>query len=191
MVKARRGRSMLADEPCKPRASMRAPEVVHECACRLLARDRIEVAKLEAAIAALIKADAASSRSASSHRECAGPLGKTSFRRPSSRATPELGSGERRDRLRPCRGWLLTVTNSSGQRRGDRYIKGGPPSRYRDRSTWPGVGASTGTAPSSKPSMVACRQGKGAEGRATACMRKLICILTLIARQKHGRNRYH
>ena len=165
-----------------------APEVVQKMQARLLKKIASEVAKLEAAIAALVKAHAAFCRARRDHRERAGAW-QDHVRR------TDRGDAGTRPGERQYRRGLVGVApydDDSGQRRGDRHIKGGR-RKVRNLFYMACLGAATRHNPVLKAfydRLIA--KGKEPKVALTACMRKLICILnTMIARrQKWDATRY-
>ena len=86
---------------CKTGASMPAPEVVQKMQARLSKKIALELARLEAAIAAMIKATRAFCRARRDHRERAGTW-RDHLRRP-DRGDAGTGPGEQQGRRRLAR----------------------------------------------------------------------------------------
>lgn len=170
------------------RSEHSAPTVVQKMQARLLKNIALEVAKLEAAIAALIKASAHFTELAEiiesvpglGEITCAGLIA----------AMPELGQVSNETAAA-----LLGVApydEDSGKRRGDRHIQGGR-RKVRNLFYMACMGAATRHNPVLKAfydRLIA--KGKEPKVALTACMRKLIVILNvMIARgEKWDATRY-
>jgi transposase len=164
-----------------------APEVVEKMQARLLKTIALEVAKLEAAITAMIKATPHLAELAEIIESVPG-LGKITSAGLVA-AMPELGQVS--NHIAAALLGVAPYDDDSGQRRGDRHIKGG---RRKVRNLF--YMACLGAATRHNPMLKAFYDRLIAKGKApkvalTACMRKLICILnTMIARrQKWDANR--
>lgn len=180
IVRARQGLLDLQTS-LQNRSKHAAPDVVQKMQARLLKQIAGEVAKLEAAIAAMIKATPHLAELAEIIESVPG-LGKVSSAGLIA-AMPELGQVSNE-----AAAALLGVApydDDSGQRRGDRHIKGG---RRKVRNLF--YMACLGAATRHNPVIKAfydrlINKGKEPKVALTACMRKLICILnTMIARRE-------
>lgn len=170
------------------RSEHAAPEAVQKMQVRLLKRIAGEVAKLEAAIAALIKATPHLAELAEIIESVPG-LGKTTSAGLTA-AMPELGQVS--NKVAAALLGAAPYDDDSGQRRGERHIKGGR-RKVRNLFYMACLGAATRHNPVLKAfydRLIA--KGKKPKVALTACMRKLICILnTMIARrQKWDAARY-
>jgi len=183
LVKIVNARQALLDlqTSLRNRSEHSAPNVVQKMQVRLLKNIALEVAKLEAAITALIKATAHFAKLAEiiesvpglGEITCAGLLA----------AMPELGQVNNKTAAA-----LLGVApydQDSGKRRGDRHIQGGR-RKVRNLFYMACMGAATRHNPVLKAfydRLIA--KGKEPKVALTACMRKLIVILNvMIARGK-------
>ena len=190
LVKIVNARQALLDlqTSLRNRSEHSAPNVVQKMQGRLLKNIALEVAKLEAAITALIKATAHFAKLAEiiesvpglGEITCAGLIA----------AMPELGQVNNKTAAA-----LLGVApydQDSGKRRGDRHIQGGR-RKVRNLFYMACMGAATRHNPVLKPfydRLIA--KGKEPKVALTACMRKLIVILNvMIARgEKWDATRY-
>jgi transposase len=190
LVKIVNARQALLDlqTSLRNRSEHSAPNVVQKMQVRLLKNIALEVAKLEAAITALIKATAHFAKLAEiiesvpglGEITCAGLIA----------AMPELGQVNNKTAAA-----LLGVApydQDSGKRRGDRHIQGGR-RKVRNLFYMACMGAATRHNPVLKPfydRLIA--KGKEPKVALTACMRKLIVILNvMIARgEKWDATRY-
>jgi len=191
LVKIVNARQALLDlqTSLRNRSEHSAPNVVQKMQGRLLKNIALEVAKLEAAITALIKATAHFAKLAEiiesvpglGEITCAGLIA----------AMPELGQVNNKTAAA-----LLGVApydQDSGKRRGDRHIQGGR-RKVRNLFYMACMGAATRHNPVLKPfydRLIA--KGKEPKVALTACMRKLIVILNvMIARgEKWDATRYN
>jgi len=170
------------------RSEHAAPDVVQKMHARLLKNIALEVAKLEAAIAALIKATAHFTELAEIIESVPG-LGEITSAGLIA-AMPELGQVSHKTAAA-----LLGVApydEDSGKRRGDRHIQGGR-RKVRNLFYMACMGAATRHNPVLKDfydRLIA--KGKEPKVALTACMRKLIVILNvMIARhEKWDATRY-
>jgi transposase len=165
-----------------------APEVVQKMQGRLLKKIALELAGLEAAIAAMIKATAHFAELAEIIESVPGLGGITAAGLIA--AMPELGQVS--NKIAAALLGTAPYDNDSGRRRGERHIKGG---RRRVRNLF--YMACLGAATRHNPMLKAFYQrllAKGKEKKVAlvACMRKLIVILnTMIARrEKWDASRY-
>ena len=165
-----------------------APEVVQKMQGRLLKKIALELAGLEAAIAAMIKATAHFAELAEIIESVPG-LGEITAAGLIA-AMPELGQVS--NKIAAALLGTAPYDNDSGRRRGERHIKGG---RRRVRNLF--YMACLGAATRHNPMLKAFYQrllAKGKEKKVAlvACMRKLIVILnTMIARgEKWDASRY-
>ena len=170
------------------RSEHAAPDVVQKMQARVLKNIAREVAKLEVAIAAMIKATPHLAELAEIIESVPG-LGKTTSAGLIA-AMPELGQVS--DNIAAALLGVAPYDDDSGQRRGDRHIKGGR-RKVRNLFYMACLGAATQHNPVLKAfydRLVA--KGKEKKVALTACMRKLIGILnTMIARrQKWDSTRY-
>ncbi len=170
------------------RSEQSTPDVVQNMQVRLLKKIADEVAKLEAAITALIKATAHFAELAEIIESVPG-IGKITCAGLIA-AMPELGQVG--DEIAAALLGVAPYDDDSGRRRGQRHIKGG---RRRIRNLF--YMACLGAATQHNPVLKAfygrlIANGKKPMVALTACMRKLICILnTMIARrQKWDPTRY-
>ena len=165
-----------------------APGQVRKAHARVLKSLAAEIEKLEATIAAKIKATADFAERAEIIESVPGFAETTSANLVA--AMPELGHVS--DRIAAALIGLAPYDDDSGQRRGERHIKGGR--RWiRNAIYMPCLGAATQNNPVIKAfydRLIA--KGKAPKVALVACMRKLIIILnTLIARrQKWDPRRY-
>jgi transposase len=164
------------------------PDVVQKMQARLLKEIASQVAKLEAAIAAQVKATPHFVELAEIIESVPG-LGKVASAGLIA-AMPELGQVS--DNIAAALLGVAPYDDDSGQRRGNRHIKGG---RRKVRNVF--YMACLGAATQHNPVLKAfydrlVAKGKEKKVALTACMRKLICILnTMIARhQKWDASRY-
>jgi transposase len=188
IVKARQGLLELQTS-LQNKGEHAAPEVVQNMQARLLKKIVLEVAKLEAAIAALIKATPHLAELVEIIESVPG-LGKITSAGLVA-AMPELGQVS--NKIVAALLGVAPYDDDSGQRRGDRHIKGGR-RKVRNLFYMACLGASTRHNPVLKAfygRLIA--KGKEPKVALTACMRKLICILnTMIARrEKWDATRYH
>ncbi|HEY6920053.1 MAG TPA: IS110 family transposase [Methyloceanibacter sp.] len=170
------------------RSEHATPDVVQKMQARLLKKIAGEVAKLEAAIAVLVKATPHLAEFAEIIESVPG-LGKVSSAGLVA-AMPELGQVS--NKVAAALLGVAPYDDDSGQRRGDRHIKGG---RRKVRNLF--YMACLGAATRHNPVIKAfydrlIDKGKAKKVALTACMRKLIGILnTMIARrQKWDASRY-
>ena len=164
------------------------PDVVRKMQARLLKKIALEMAKLEAAIAAMIKATAHFTELAEIIESVPGLGGATSAGLIA--AMPELGQVSNK-----AAAALLGVApydDDSGKRRGERQIKGG---RRKVRNLF--YMACLGAATQHNPMLKAfygrlIAKGKEKKVALVACMRKLIVILNIMIarREKWDANRY-
>jgi len=163
------------------RSEHSAPDVVQKTQARLLKRIALEVAKLEAAITAMIKAAPRFAELAEIIESVPG-LGKVTSAALIA-AMPELGQVS--NNIATALLGVAPYDDDSGQRRGDRHIKGGR-RKVRNLFYMACLGAATRHNPVLKAfydRLIA--KGKEPKVALTACMRKLICILnTMIARRE-------
>lgn len=164
------------------------PDVVRKMQARLLKEIASQIAKLEAAIAAQVKATPHFVELAEIIESVPG-LGKAASAGLIA-AMPELGQVS--DNIAAALLGVAPYDDDSGKRRGNRHIKGGR-RKVRNVFYMACVGAATQHNPMLKAfydRLVA--KGKEKKVALTACMRKLICILnTMIARrQKWDASRY-
>jgi transposase len=164
------------------------PDVVRKMQARLLKRIAAEVAELETAIMALLKTTPHFVELAEIIESVPG-LGKGTSASLIA-AMPELGQVN--DNIAAALLGVAPYDDDSGQRRGNRHIKGG---RRKVRNVF--YMACVGAATQHNPVLKAfydrlIAKGKEKKVALTACMRKLICILnTMIARrQKWDAARY-
>jgi transposase len=165
-----------------------APEVVQKMQGRLLKKIALELAGLEAAIAAMIKATAHFAELAEIIESVPG-LGEITAAGLIA-AMPELGQVS--NKIAAALLGTAPYDNDSGRRRGERHIKGG---RRRVRNLF--YMACLGAATRHNPMLKAFYQrllAKGKEKKVAlvACMRKLIVILNIMIarRQKWDPSRY-
>jgi transposase len=170
------------------RSEHATPDVVQKMQARLLKQIALEVAKLEAAIAALIKATAHLAELAEIIESVPG-LGKITSAGLVA-TMPELGQVS--NQIAAALLGVAPYDDDSGQRRGDRHIRGG---RRKIRNLF--YMACLGAATRHNPVLKAfydrlIDKGKEPKVALTAGMRKLIGILnTMIARrQKWDATRY-
>ena len=165
-----------------------APEVVQKMQGRLLKKIALELAGLEAAIAAMIKATPHFAELAEIIESVPGLGGITAAGLIA--AMPELGQVS--NKIAAALLGAAPYDDDSGRRRGERHIKGGR--RWiRNAIYMPCLGAATQNNPVAKAfyrRLIA--KGKEPKVALVACMRKLICILNvMIARhQKWDTARY-
>ncbi|MEH2503280.1 transposase [Bradyrhizobium sp. AZCC 1578] len=162
------------------RSEHATPDVVQKMQARLLKKIASEVAKLEVAIAAMVKAHFTE---LAEIIESVPGLGKTTSAGLIA-AMPELGQVSN-EVAAALLGGVAPDDDDSGQRRGDRHIKGGR-RKVRNLFYMACLGAATRHNPVLKAfydRLIA--KGKEPKVALTACMRKLICILnTMIARRQ-------
>ena len=164
------------------------PEPVQKSHARLLKAIAVELAKLEAAIAAMIKATPHFAERAEIIESVPGIAGTTSAGLIA--AMPELGQVSN-EAISALLG-VAPYDDDSGKRRGERQIKGGR-RKVRNLFYMACLGAATRHNPVLKAfyrRLIA--KGKKAKVALVACMRKLIVILNImIARgEKWDANRY-
>jgi transposase len=158
-----------------------APEVVRKMQARLLKKIALEVAKLEAAIAAMIKATAHFAELAEIIESVPG-LGRITSAGLIA-AMPELGLVS--NKVAAALLGVAPYDDDSGKRRGERQIKGG---RRKVRNLF--YMACLGAATRHNPVLNAfyrrlIAKGKEKKVALVACMRKLIAILnTMIVRRR-------
>ena len=170
------------------RSEHAAPEPVQKMQARLLKKIALEVAKLEAAIATLIKTTAHFAELAEIIESVPG-LGSTTSAGLIA-AMPELGQAS--NKVAAALLGVAPYDDDSGKRRGERQIKGGR-RKVRNLFYMACLGASTRHNPALKAFYRRLRaKGKLPKVALVACMRKLIVILnTMIARrQKWDPSRY-
>ncbi len=183
LVQIVRARQSLLDlqTSLQNRGEHAAPEVVQKMQARLLKTIALEVAKLEAAITAMIKATPHLAELAEIIESVPG-LGKITSAGLVA-AMPELGQVS--NNIAAALLGVAPYDDDSGQRRGDRHIKGGR-RKVRNLFYMACLGAATRHNPMLKAfydRLIA--KGKEPKVALTACMRKLICILnTMIARRQ-------
>jgi transposase len=180
IVKARQG-LLDMQTSLQNKGEHAAPEVVQNMQARLLKKIVLEVAKLEAAIAALIKGTPHLAELVEIIESVPG-LGKITSAGLVA-AMPELGQVS--NNIVAALLGVAPYDDDSGQRRGDRHIKGGR-RKVRNLFYMACLGAATRHNPVLKAfydRLIA--KGKEPKVALTACMRKLICILnTMIARRE-------
>src|ERR1700686_282811 len=186
MVNARRGlldiRTMLSNK-----GEQDVPEPVQKSHARLLKTVAVELARLEAAITALVKATPHFAKRAEIIESVPGLAATTA---PGLiAATPELGEGSH-EAIAALLG-VAPYDDDSGKRQGERQIKGGR-RKVRNLFYMASLGAATRHNSMLKTfyhRLIA--KGKKAKVALVACMRKLIVILnTMIARgEKWDANR--
>ena len=163
------------------RSEHAAPDVVQKMQARLLKKIALEVAELEAAITAMIRATPHFAELAEIIESVPG-LGKTTSAGLIA-SMPELGQVS--DKVAAALLGVAPYDDDSGKRRGERQIKGG---RRKVRNLF--YMACLGAATRHNPVLKAfynrlIDKGKEPKVALTACMRKLIVILnTLIARRQ-------
>ena len=152
LVQIVRARQSLLDlqTSLQNRGEHAAPEVVQKMQARLLKTIALEVAKLEAAITAMIKATPHLAELAEIIESVPG-LGKITSAGLVA-AMPELGQVS--NNIAAALLGVAPYDDDSGQRRGDRHIKGGR-RKVRNLSTWLVSGPRHATTPCSRPSMIA------------------------------------
>ena len=179
IVNARQGLLELQTEPAKQGRAVHTGSRA-EYAGAAAEEDRLEVAKLEAAIAALIKATPHLAELAEIIESVPG-LGKITSAGLIA-AMPELGQVS--NKIVAALLGVAPYDDDSGQRRGERHIKGGR-RKVRNLFYMACLGAATRHNPVLKAfygRLIA--KGKEPKVALTACMRKLIVILnTMIARR--------
>jgi len=165
-----------------------APEVVQKMQARLLKTIALEVAKLEAAITAMIKATPHFAELAEIIESVPG-LGETTSAGLIA-AMPELGQVS--NNIAAALLGVAPYDDDSGQRQGGRHIKGG---RRKVRNLF--YMACLGAATRHNPVLKAfydrlIDKGKEPKVALTACMRKLIVIVNIMIarRQKWDATRY-
>jgi len=187
MVNARQGlldiKTMLSNK-----GEHDVPELVQKSHARLLKNIAVELAKLDAAIAAMIKATPHFAERAEIIESVPGLAGTTSAGLIA--AMPELGQVSN-EAISALLG-VAPYDDDSGKRRGERQIKGG---RRKVRNLF--YMACLGAATRHNPALKAyyrrlMAKGKKAKVALVACMRKLIVILNImIARgEKWDASRY-
>ena len=163
------------------RSEHATPDVVQKMQARLLKKIASEIVELEAAITAMVKATPHFAELAAIIESVPG-LGKTTSAGLIA-AMPELG--QVRNEVAAALLGVAPYDNDSGQRRGDRHIKGGR-RKLRNLFYMACLGAATRHNPVLKAfydRLIA--KGKEPKVALTACMRKLICIInTMIARRQ-------
>jgi transposase len=164
------------------------PEPVQKMHARLLKKIAVEVAKLEAVIAAMIKATPHFAELAEIIESVPGLAGTTSAGLIAR--MPELGHVS--NKIAPALLGAAPYDDDSGRRRGERHIRGGR-RKVRNLFYMACLGAATRHNPVLKAfyrRLIA--KGKEPKVALVACMRKLIVILnTMIARrQKWDPSRY-
>jgi transposase len=164
------------------------PTVVRRVHARVLKTIGAELAKLDAAISAMIDASPHFTELAGIMESVPG-IGRTTSAALIA-AMPELGQAPNKS-VAALLG-AAPYDDDSGRRRGERHVKGG---RRRTRNAF--YMACMGAATRHNPVLKAFYQrllAKGKEKKValTACMRKLICILNVMItrRQKWDTNRY-
>ena len=170
------------------RSEHSTPEVVQKMQARLLKQIALEVAKLEAAITTMIKATPHLAQLAEIIESVPG-IGEITAAGLIA-AMPELG--EVSDNIAAALLGVAPYDDDSGQRRGDRHIRGGR-RKVRNLFYMACLGAATRHNPVLKAfydRLVA--KGKEKKVALTACMRKLIVILNVMIarRQKWDPTRY-
>jgi transposase len=175
MVKARQGlldmKTMLSNK-----GEHDVPEPVQKSHARLLKAIVVEIAKIEAAIAAMIKATPHFAALAEIIESVPGLAGTTSAGLIA--AMPELGQVSN-EAISALLG-VAPYDDDSGKRRGERQIKGG---RRKARNLF--YMACLGAATRHNPALKAfyrrlIAKGKKAKVALVACMRKLIVILNIM-----------
>jgi transposase len=164
------------------------PEVVQRVQARLLKKIAAELATLEVAMTAMVKATPHFAELAEIIESVPGVAGVTSAALIG--AMPELGLIS--NKAAAALLGIAPYDDDSGKRRGERHIKGG---RRRTRNAF--YMATLGAATQHNPVLKAFYERLTAKGKLkkvalVACMRKLICILNvmLARRQKWDANRY-
>jgi transposase len=187
IVNARQGLLELQTK-LQNRGEHAGPEPVQKMHARLLKTIAVEVAKLEAAIAAMIKATPHFAELAEIIESVPGLAGTTSAGLIAR--MPELGQVS--NKIAPALLGAAPYDDDSGRRRGERHISGG---RRKVRNLF--YMACLGAATQHNPVLKALyrrliAKGKEPKVALVACMRKLIVILnTMIARrQKWDPSRY-
>jgi transposase len=175
IVNARQGLLELQID-LQNRSEHSAPEVVQKMQARLLKQVALEVAKLETAIAALIKATAHFAELAEIIESVPG-LGESSSAGLIA-AMPELGQVD--NKVAAALLGVAPYDDDSGKRRGERQIKGG---RRKVRNLF--YMACLGAATRHNPVLKAfyrrlLAKGKEKKVALVACMRKLIVILNIM-----------
>ena len=170
------------------RSEQAAPEPVQKMHVRLLKKIALELAKLEAAITALIKITPHFAERAEIIESVPGLAGTTAAGLIA--AMPELGQVN--NKIAAALLGAAPYDDDSGRRRGERHIKGGR-RKVRNQFYMACMGAATQHNPVLKAfyrRLIA--KGKEPKVALVACMRKLIVILnTMIARrQKWDSSRY-
>lgn len=187
IVNARQGLLELQTS-LQNRSEHATPDVVQKMQARLLKKIALEVAKLEATIAAMIKATPRFAELARIIESVPGLAEITSAGLIA--AMPELGQVS--NNIAAALLGVAPYDDDSGRRRGDRHIKGGR-RKVRNLFYMACLGAATRHNPVLKAfydRLIA--KGKEPKVALTACMRKLIVILnTMIARgEKWDATRY-
>lgn len=179
IVNARQGLLDLQTS-LQSRSEHATPDVVRNMQARMLKKVALEVARLEAAITTLIKATRHLAELAEIIESVPG-LGKITSAGLIA-AMPELGQVS--NEIAAALLGVAPYDDDSGQRRGNRHIKGGR-RKVRNLFYMACLGAATRHNPVLKAfydRLIA--RGKKPKVALTACMRKLICILnTMIARR--------
>jgi transposase len=175
IVNARQGLLDMQTE-LQNRSEHSAPDVVQQMQARLLKHIALEVAKLEVAIAAVIKATAHFAELAEIIESVPG-LGKATSAGLIA-AMPELGQVS--NNVAAALLGVAPYDDDSGKRRGDRHIQGG---RRKVRNTF--YMACVGAATLHNPVLKAfydrlIAKGKLKKVALVACMRKLIVILNVM-----------
>jgi transposase len=170
------------------RTEQATPEPVQKMHARLLKNIACEVAKLEAAIAALVKATPHFAERAEIIESVPG-LGEITSAGLIA-AMPELG--EVSNKIAPALLGVAPYDDDSGKRRGERQIKGGR-RKIRNLFYMACLGAATRHNPVLKAfyrRLIA--KGKQPKVALVACMRKLIVILNImIARRQRWNPKFH
>lgn len=187
IVNARQGLLDLQTK-LQNRGEHAGPEPVQKMHARLLKKIAAEVAKLEAAIAAMIQATPHFAELAEIIESVPG-IGRTTSAALIA-AMPELGQAN--NKIVASLLGVAPYDDDSGRRRGERHIKGG---RRRTRNVF--YMACLGAATQHNPVLKAfydrlVARGKEKKVALIACMRKLISILNIMIerRQKWDANRY-
>jgi transposase len=187
IVNARQGLLDLQTK-LQNRGEHAGPEPVQKMQARLLKKIAVEVAKLEAVIAAMIKTTPHFAELAAIIESVPGLAGTTSAGLIAR--MPELGQVS--NKIAPALLGAAPYDDDSGRRRGERHIRGGR-RKVRNLFYMACLGAATRHNPVLKAfyrRLIA--KGKEPKVALVACMRKLIVILnTMIARrQKWDPGRY-
>src|SRR6266436_5615588 len=187
IVNARQGLLDLQTK-LQNRGEHAGPEPVQKMHARLLKAIAVEVAKLEAAIAAMIKANPHFAELAEIIESVPGLAGTTSASLIAK--MPELGQVS--NKIAPALLGAAPYDDDSGRRRGERHIKGGR-RKVRNLFYMACLGAATRHNPVLKAfyrRLIA--KGKEPKVALVACMRKLIVILNIMIarREKWDASRY-